>query len=77
MEEIRQICRCKVVDGLAWFCKWKYADLVKLLMYDWNDTHTHNLMFNFRKTEVNQDFISDEQLIREEGGSVELDLLNW
>ena len=32
-------------------------------------------LFNFRKFEVNQDLISDMQVVREEGGSVEFGLL--
>lgn len=31
-------------------------------------------LFSFRKIEVSQDFMSDKQEIREEGGSVELGL---
>ena len=33
-------------------------------------------LFNFKKFEVNQDFISDRQLVREEGGSVEFGLVD-
>lgn len=33
-------------------------------------------LFNFRKLEVNQDFISDKQLVREESGRVEFGLLD-
>lgn len=32
-------------------------------------------LFNFRKSEKNQDFISDKQAVREEGGSVVFGLL--
>ena len=32
------------------------------------------LLFNFRKLEVNHDFISERQEVRERGGSVELGL---
>ena len=33
-------------------------------------------LFNFKKFEVNQDFISDRQLVREEGGSAEFGLVD-
>ncbi len=33
------------------------------------------LLFNLRKFEVNQDFMSRRQLVREDGGSLELGLV--